>query len=153
MKLEQYVNRKIVYEGLIKRKEWRIKTYSITLNNPFQNTNIIQEVQDQLDLFLSQTDVNPLVHYKIGFLVIHEGREGVWVLFNWWSDGEIIQSKVYLVDYESPSIINKSPFGDNVVCIWELEVFIHERSAWIEHVLKNSQNPDIEDYLNNHLSS
>jgi hypothetical protein len=35
---------------------------------------------------------------------------------------------------------------DSLGCVWELEVILHERTAWIDHVL-NSDADDFQAYL------
>ena len=32
-------------------------------------------------------------------------------------------------------------------CIWELEIIYHERTSWINNILKEEQNPKINNYL------
>jgi hypothetical protein len=146
---ETYRSRKIEFRKLLTVNGWNVKVYSITLNSNFQSLKILEKIEHELPMFLTAAYESTLPTYKIAFLIAHEAREGVWILINWWTGGEMIETKVYFVNYNDPHLIKESPYSSNsLLCVWELEIFAHERKSWINSILKNSSTPDYKQYLN-----
>jgi len=146
-KLHQFQSRKIEFNRCHQVGDWRVKVYTITKNSKFESNEILESAIDSLATWVKDAEARQLDTYKISTLIAHEGREGVWLLFSWWMDGEMIETRVRLGEYGSPPVISDSPLSHSVVCVWELEIFIHERQAWIEHVLMKAEQPDFEGYL------
>lgn len=146
---ETYRPRKIEFRKLLTVNDWNVKVYSITLNSNFQSLGILKKIENELPKFLTAADESTLPTYKIAFLIAHEAREGVWVLINWWTGGEMIETKVYFVNYNDPHLIKESPYNSSsLLCVWELEVFAHERKSWINSILENPSTPHYKQYLN-----
>ncbi len=152
---ETYRDRKIDFLGIDVLDEWQIKVYTITVNETFRSKEILKTVRGNLrEVFLAETNLNELPVYRHAFIIIHEAREGVWILFSWWTGGEMLESIVRFAAYGNPGVIDSSPYSDSgfLICTWELEVYTHERKAWIAHVLKKVDNPDFEGYRQDGLS-
>ena len=144
---DQYKGRNIKFQGLHITDGWALKIYTISMHEHFQSHTTLQSILSQLDsLFLSKARQSTLPTHHHAFLIIHEAREGVWILFNWWIGGEMIESEVFFSSYSTPRVISKNPHTGALVCVWELEVIIHERQAWITHVLKNASDPEFSNY-------
>ena len=149
---EAYKNRKIEFLGAQTVTGWSVKVYTITLYESFQSSNALTSVLKNLNSdFISQAVQSELTIHRHAFVVVHEAREGVWVLFSWWTGGEMLQTIVRFIAYDQPTVIKPSPYPGSLICTWELEVYIHERQAWIEHVLKRPQEPDFMGYIQNGL--
>lgn len=147
-KIEKYQTRKIEFQELVSIQNWNIKVYSITNKNKFNKELIFDYVLKKLPKWITTANQSYLPTYKVGFLIIHEAREGFLVVFNWWTGGEMIESKVCFSDFKSPEDINVYPYHPkSLLCVWELEIFAHERQAWINHVLLQHKNPDFNNYL------
>lgn len=150
--IEQYKPRVIEFNKLIAVKGWHIKIYSITNRGQFESSKIAEQVFRELPKWINEAKNSKLITYKTAFLIMHEAREGVWILFNWWTGGEMIETKVYFSNYNEPTIIKESPYNtSSLLCVWELEVFAHERKAWIEHVLLKANSPKFKNYLKDTL--
>ena len=149
---ETYKPRIIDFRELVRVDDWRVKVYTITKEKRFSSFGTLECIKMELPRMLQVAQYSNLPTYKIAFLMVHEAREGVLILLTWWTGGEMVESKIFFSDYATPNKIEPSPFKNKaLVCIWELEVFAHERKAWIEHVLSKAKNPDINAYLNSHL--
>ena len=150
---ETYKDRAIEFIGTHHVKDWWIKVYTITLHEKFKAEDTLKAVVKNLEnVFLKTANASNLLTHQHAFVIVHEGREGVWILFSWWTGGEMLETKVHFSSYKNPTIISPSPHSGALVCTWELEVFIHERKAWIQHVLRNSTNPDFKSYQNDSLN-
>lgn len=145
---EMYKPRKIEFREIVKVRDWQIKVYTITNRESFGSQQALSTVRNELPQLLAKAINSPLATYKVAFLIVHEGREGLWVLLNWWSDGEMVETQMNFIDKHQLQNITSSPYATrSLVCVWELEVFIHERQAWINHVLMQAKEPDFAGYL------
>lgn len=144
---ELYKPRKIDFKNWVEVNNWVVKIYTITNQSSFGSNVTVKLVESHLPNWLNEIDKSKLPTYKQAFLIIHEAREGVWILLNWWTGGEMIETKVYFSNFKTPNKISNSPHNTNaLICVWELEVFAHERKAWIKHILKKAKNPDFYNY-------
>lgn len=75
----------------------------------------------------------------------HQARPACFVLLDWWQDGYDLKQRYYTSPLDHPGELVELS-GDAVGCVWELEVLLHERAAWIDHVL-NSEADDFQAYL------
>lgn len=151
---EFYQPRKIDFQELVSINDWSIKVYSISQNEIFGSQEILKNVIGQIPNWINTAIDSDIPTYQVGFLIVHEAREGVWILFSWWTGGEMIETKVYFSDFDSPKVITTSPYKtSSLICVWELEIFAHERQAWIAHILMNPNSPDFEGYLRNTLKA
>lgn len=140
---DPYKPRAIMFKESLYCNGWNIKVYTITNQEEFKAKHIFQNIGRHVPVWIDQIENTTLPTYKQAFLIVHEAREGVWILLNWWTGGEMIETKVLFSSFETPEQITDSPYGTNsLLCVWELEVFAHERRAWIRHILSKANTPD-----------
>ena len=150
---EPYRPRVIHFDQWVHHDDWTVKVYTISVHDTFASHALRTQVLTQLPTWLKAANSSDLPVYQQAFLILHEAREGVWILFNWWTGGEMIQTKVYFSNFDAPEVITDSPYAtSSLLCVWELEVFAHERAAWIRHVLQNANVPDFASYKKDVLS-
>lgn len=151
--IDSYKPRRITFEGMVQVAGWYVKTYCITNRAAFSSHEVYTNAIAQLPLWLTDLGNAQLPVYKQAFLILHEAREGVWILLNWWTGGEMIETKVLFSSFDTPNIITNSPYNtSSLLCVWELEVFAHERRSWIEHILAKAGNPDYAAYTSDTLN-
>ncbi|WP_315702970.1 MULTISPECIES: hypothetical protein [unclassified Bradyrhizobium] len=92
---------------------------------------------------LPETDVDT----NIGFLIIHVGQAGVWLLIDRWEDCDILRHHHFRAPLADPTRFTDVSAEHYGPCVWELAVQAFERQAWLDHVLANPAGPDIEGYL------
>lgn len=149
-KLKSYKDRKIEFIEVTTVNNWHVKVYTITNKESFNSVKALGIIVNNLKNWLPTSSILPI--HDCAFLVVHEGREGIWILINWWTDGEMLETKLYFIDYKDPTKITKSIYEPKrLICVWELEIVIHERKAWINHILKKASNPDFKNYLTDYL--
>jgi hypothetical protein len=149
---QKYRSRLVEFNQLASVDGWAIKVYSITHRSSFQSDDVLENAVRQLPEWLAEAARLNLPTYYTAFLIVHEGRDGVWTLINWWIGGEMLQSETFFTSYDQPdnfSVVLKDGF---MACVWELEVIGYEREMWIEHVLKKSEEPDLSGYWRAHIS-
>ncbi|MGH1366751.1 MAG: hypothetical protein ACRBF0_24545 [Calditrichia bacterium] len=147
-KFEQYRDRRISFLKLAPIGNWQVKVYGITMHEAFSLFDVVEKALEMLPKWLPAKDNPELPVYDVAWLIAHEGREGVWLLLNWWVGGEMMETVVYFASYDTPDRITASPYQKNaLLCVWELQVISHERHAWIKHILKKAEKPDFTGYL------
>ncbi len=151
---EIYKPRKIEFNQLMEIDDWYVKVYTITLNEEFKSQQILSSALKELPIWVENAKKSFLKTHKNAFLILHEGREGVWILMNWWTDGEILETKVYFGDYDNHNVIKESIYTPkSLICTWELAVVLYERKAWMKHILFNANSPKFDEYINDILKS
>lgn len=153
VEFDSYKERRIDFLGVQMVGEWNVKLYTITLHERFQSHDTLGLVRECMGTeFVPYASRSTLITHRHAFLIAHEAREGVWLLFSWWTGGEMLETIVRFASYKDPLVICPSPYSGSLVCTWELEVYLHERAAWIRHVLKQSLSPDFISYQSDGLN-
>lgn len=148
----QYKPRKIEFYQTVKVNDWQIKVYTFTFRENFQAKEVLENAIAKLPEWLETTKTLDFETYQIGFLMVHEGRDGVWVILSWWTGENMLRSVTYCTSEAMPKEFVLTPKTGGMVCVWELELINFERKMWIEHILKKSEKPDFAGYLNEKLS-
>ena len=60
----------------------------------------------------------------------------------------MLQTHVYFCDHNDQGNYRKISGDGLFACVWELEIMMHEKRLWVDHVLKRPNSPDFEGYLN-----
>ncbi len=125
----------------------RLKAYGIT-RRPGQPTPG-QELQYAAQRHLS--GLPPVAeaegHHGLGFVVLHEGEQGSWLLMDWWAHTDICCQRL---SHAEPGSAEFVPVDRPLLaCVWESVVLSFERDAWVSTMLTTS--PDPEAYLDTRL--
>lgn len=147
----KYRTRPIRFLEVYEYKGWRIKIYSISMHRECVGNNRVVLAKQHIDTWLKNALHYPLETYKLATLILHEGKEGCFVLINWWIDENMLQNHVYLIKDGDTQLVDYSSKGI-MACVWELEVIWFERTKWIQYVLKKAPNPNYDKYLQQHLN-
>ena len=151
MSFEIYKPRKIEFYQLVDVNSYQIKVYTITCCNEFESKEVLDKTLANLSEWLPFPNFLALGNHQIGFLIVHEGQEGIWALINCWIGGDILQSKTFYTSYDA-SHFETTPKEGFMACVWEMEVICFERAMWVEYILKKAQKPDFTGYLNERLN-
>lgn len=149
----QYQTRPIRFIELYQHQDWKIKIYSISIKNERFSSTHIELAKQQLNEWLKLSKNYPLTTYKIATLIIHEGKEGCFAILNWWIDDNMLQNHVFVATYKNPNHFKLFSDKGIITCVWELAVIWFERNAWVEHVLKQSGQPNFDAYLNSQFNA
>jgi hypothetical protein len=143
-----YVPRRIEPGPLQRVGEWKIKTYTITCRNTFESKQSLKNAVLSLPAWLENARTLGYQTHGVAFLIVHEGRDGIWTLINWWlGDGDLLQGEVFFSPFDNLS--NYVPMRGTglMACVWEMEVINFEREMWVKHVLKRPDSPNFDSYL------
>ena len=145
--IEKYQDRKVKYCETVQVDDWKLKIYTLTLNDVFKSKEIYQNALIKLHDWIENSKNYELPTYKIACLIMHESREGVFCIINWWIGENMMQNHVYLVEYKTPELFEEYSDKGIQFCVWELGIIWYERNSWISNVLKKPEKPDFEGYL------
>lgn len=89
----------------------------------------------------------------VAHLTLHLGLGGVWLLLDWWSEGDMLMHRHFHASLDDPTRFADVASRHYGPCVWELAVQAHEREAWLRHVLANPSGPDLDAYLQDGLNA
>jgi hypothetical protein len=129
---------------------WTIKPYHVTVGHQ----PIAPEVTGAAEAYLPKLLPSSLNHPALvqeqadspryAFAVLHQGVDAVWLMVYTW----VYQAILHVRGASSP--LGDADFGEIgeplIGCVWELPALVHERSAWVRHVL-TPETPDLAAYL------
>jgi hypothetical protein len=146
-----YQTRKVEFNRVVTVGVWSVKVYQITHRLKFESEGILDHAVLNLPAWLERSNTLGFETHRTAFLIVHEGRDGVWTLLNWWLGGEMLQSITFHTHHDRPGVFRMLPQEGFMACVWEMAVTAFEREMWIEHILKKAGNPDFAAYLAAHL--
>jgi hypothetical protein len=121
---------------------WRLKQYEMTVRpQDVPDPRLLKAAADMAAVVLPPATVT----HGVGFLIAHQARPACFVILDWWHDRYDLSQRYYTSPLDHPGSLSELSPGE-VGCIWEMEVLVHERAAWIEHVI-NGEAGDFHAYL------
>ncbi len=83
IQFEPYKDRKIEFIDTISVNDFHIKIYTITNRKHFESEVTLCATIDKLQDWIDIVKESTIPTHKNAFLIVHEAREGVLILFNW----------------------------------------------------------------------
>lgn len=150
--MKTYQPRRVEFNRMVTIDGWNVKVYQITYRLQFESKGVLNKAILKLPEWLEKSKTLGLETYRTAFLIVHEGRDGVWTLLNWWIGGEMLQSITFYTDFNRPNEFQMLPKEGFMACVWEMAVTNFEREMWIEHILKKAEHPNFTAYLEANLN-
>jgi hypothetical protein len=120
---------------------WHVKRYEITVDGQPIPADVVRAADTTIGGLPRPADNTP----PAAFSVLHRGEDAVWLNAYAWCDEAIARCRVASAPLDDPTRFE--PIAEPLIgCVWELPVLVHERSAWVRHVLQ-PQRPDLDGYL------
>ena len=132
-----YEPREVEYCGVLKVRDHRFKLY--TLRAPSRTTAALPPehiLRRMLEVGLM--DLAAESDHKVGFVILHWGGDGDYLLINTWHEANLLRSSVFRVndyDPDQPKLTSLAALRV-VACVWEFQIHKFERDAWVREVLK-----------------
>jgi hypothetical protein len=128
--------------GILEVAGWRLKQYVMTVTpDDVPDPRLLGAAAAMAAVALPPATGT----HGVGFLLSHQARPACFVLLDWWHGGYDLIQRYYTSPLDDPDELVELSNGA-VGCVWELEVLLHERAAWIDHVL-NGEADDFQAYL------
>ncbi len=149
----RYKPRLIAFQGHRAVGRWRVKATIITLRGTAAHfVDEIDAAWDQAAPVLNAIAADG-TDAGVASLIVHIGRAGVWLLLDWWSQGDLMRHRHFFASLDDPARFTDVGPRHIGPCVWELAVQAHERQAWLVHVLANPAGPDLDAYLADGLTA
>ncbi|MGH0029308.1 MAG: isochorismatase [Myxococcota bacterium] len=149
---ESYRARPIRFLGLWEIDGWRLKAYGITYAGERPDRVLVEAARRVAAERLAESG-GKTRHYGVGFAGIHQGKTGNFVFVDWWADENELHHHVYVSASETPEELRYMTPSGLAACTWDLHLIGHERDAWVRHVLRKSDAPDLDAYLEERLNA
>jgi len=137
-----YQPRPVRAVGILEVAGWRLKQYVMTVTpDSVADPCLLTAAEGIAALALPAAAST----HGVGFLLVHQARPASFVLIDWWHHRYDLKQRYYTSPLDRPEELVELSC-EAVGCVWELEVLLHERRAWIDHVL-NGKADDFQAYL------
>jgi len=137
-----YAPRRIAYLDLWAVEDVRLKAYGITLDGDSAlDPELVVAARDGVAATVPAAAAAEGEDTGLGFVVVHVGTEGVWLLMHWWAHDDICCQRLGHAKAGSTQFrsVSDRPL---MACVWELVVIDHERRSWVRHMLSDEADPN-----------
>ena len=125
---------------------WRIKLYGIAHGRPEPRPALVAGAR-QAAARLLRAIPGDVPHYRVGYLVVHDGLTNGFVFLDYWAHENEIYHHFFFAPADDPTRLEDITATGRAACVWDLALQSFERNAWVEHVLKRADAPDFDAYL------
>jgi hypothetical protein len=149
---EPYATRPIRFLDMVEHGQWRIKAYGIAYGGRRAPR---PEVVNAALALLPRVLPSPAItdsRYGVGFAGVHDGRGCIFAFFDWWEAENELYHRVFVTPLGDLGDFRETTATGPTACVWDLRVLCHERTAWLDHVLRNPAGPDLDAYLADRLN-
>ncbi|GAA1407921.1 MULTISPECIES: hypothetical protein [Oerskovia] len=82
--------------------------------------------------------------HPLGFLILHHGKEGTYLLLSQWFDADMLKHWVRGTSGAEEGGESFAPLAQRelIACVWELAIIAFERNAWVNTVLAQGRVDD-----------
>lgn len=138
-----YAPRDIRFHGVRDARGWSLKLYSVHYAARPLDWESFGPGFSLAEADLPQPPAAP-GRLGAGFLIGHQGKTGDYVVLGWWDNENELPLRIFVRraggDWRRAQ-------GSESICVWDLEIIWHERTAWIETVLSPGGSGARETYL------
>jgi len=80
-------------------------------------------------------DLEETGNHDLGFAMLHQGRDGAYLLIARWNGGHNLGSRTYRITGPTPGLQPLSLLA----CVWELAVYAQERAIWVRTMMASGR--------------
>lgn len=129
-----YRRRVLMADPVVEAGGWSVKPYRIGLQDPAALQAVRAEPLADL-LRQAFADKDLVAGHRVGFAVLHRGRDGTYLLVAHWVAGHNLASRTFQVVDGPDGGRRLEPFH-LFACVWEMGVYAFESEAWIETAMR-----------------
>lgn len=134
-----YTERPIRFLEVWSQAGWQLKVYSISAKGEFCDPDLVAAAKAVAAKNLPQPALSS-GRYGLGTLIVHEGNDANFVLLDHWAGENMLHHQVFASPLERPLELTDFSYTKLAMCVWELHVLAFERQAWIDTVLRRTEN-------------
>ncbi|MFW9855491.1 MAG: hypothetical protein ACFFFG_10545 [Candidatus Thorarchaeota archaeon] len=141
-----YRPRTIDFHGIRELKGFQIKTYSVLYGSKPIQWDLFEKGIELASNFLPSSPLAP-GRPGLGFLIVHQGLTGNYVVLCWWDRENELPTKVFIHNGNEW----QQAQAEESFCVWDLEIFWHEREAYVSTILSRTDSEIRDQYLSQTL--
>jgi hypothetical protein len=136
-----YAPRAFRFEEVWEIDGMNLKTYLITRSGTETISNeMLRNARAYIELTLPAIRQQEGPDHGLGYVILHAGEMGNWLLIHWWAFEDIAMRMLASAD------IGKTQFKSEDhrrfhACVWEHVIIDHERNAWVETMMTDEGDP------------
>ncbi|MBP2314301.1 hypothetical protein [Azospirillum soli] len=135
-----YEPRRLTADPVLEVGGFRLKPYRIAFPDPAAEQAVqAHDLRRMLAAAVApESDPN---YHGLGFAVLHQARDGIYLLVGRWYAGNNLQSESYQVTVDGAggvSLVRLKLFA----CIWEMAVYGFERDSWVATTMASGRGVD-----------
>lgn len=137
---------------------WRLKVYGINVDHTRNSEatvlddTLLASAKATIASNVRQPEFMGKAAHGIGFMIVHQGILGNWIMLDWWSH-EILWNQL-LFRSDSAAKPDIQPVTNGIIaCVWEIPLISFERDAWVRLVLQAGPGVSRRDAVNAYLES
>ena len=151
-----YVPRSVRFLGLERVGATTLKVYGIGVTDPVPSADVRSAALRYAAAAIERNvapriaggrDWSTVATADVGSLVVHTGRDAVFVLLDVWVDENILRHHVWIAPLSAPTAFESLDGTGVMACVWEMVVLQHERDAWVRHALRQAPHGNLPAYL------
>ncbi len=112
-----------------------LKAYAVVkADDDAISDDLVERAQSFVSGFLKADAERAGAAHELGYVILHAGDAGVWLLTHWWAHEDICMARLSFAKSRSDDFekLIDPPFH---ACVWEQVVIAHERDAWVRTVM------------------
>lgn len=126
-------------------QDWRLKIYGISAWGTQPPDELIAAGESVAAATLPKSSTSNGCH-GVGFLGVHDGVQASFAFVSWWAKTYELNHVLFRGPRGAPdelARVEPTLFG----CTWDLRVIAFERDAWINSMIGDRGEPDLDTYL------
>lgn len=152
MVVAEYRPRPIRFIELLEIEGWRIKLYGAAYSGGAPRPGLVEATR-QLARRVLPTPAYGEGRYGVGFACAHDGNGGCFSFVDWWADANELHHEIHTAPEDRPEALAPASREGLTACVWDLALMAFERDAWLDNVLRNPGDPDLDAYLDARLDA
>lgn len=131
-----YELREVSADPVLEVAGYRIKPYRIAFPHP-EARRAVEHFDMARLLPEGIAPATDELYHGLGFVVLHQARDGTYLLIGRWYDGNNLMSESFRVGGkpDAPELERLSLFA----CVWEMAVYQFERHAWVSTMMASGR--------------
>ncbi|MDB5798518.1 MAG: hypothetical protein JWP36_2420 [Paucimonas sp.] len=82
--------------------------------------------------------------HGLGFAILHQARDGIYLLLSRWYGGNMLKHAAFRLhkgDANTPAALESLAPSGIICCVWELEIMKKERDFWVQSMMQRRPQP------------
>lgn len=149
--LNPYRPRQIHHYPVKKLEGCRTKLYEIVYPKNTTGTDIEWKIAEDLFAMKRREFYDERNNADYGYLILHKGMDSNYIVCNWWAGENMLRMFSFGASLDQPLDYFAIDDGLNI-CVWDMLIHNHERNSFVNHILSQANESNVEAYLKDYYT-